>query len=659
MSSQDKEINAYRDLIQVPDKFDDGFGWNTVIGALFLALVITPGSLYISLVAGEGVGPAARWVTILLFAEVAKRSLKELSHQQTFVIYYMTAHIIIQNAQQTGLLWNLYYTQSSSAQALGIASQIPEWIMPATVAAGAQVNSFFTFEFAPAILLIVFTLVITRIDHFGLGYIFYRLTSDVEKLPFPMAPIDASGILAMAETKEKKDEWRGACFSIGGVMGLLFGAVYLALPTVTSALFNKPVMLLPLPWIELTESIKNIIPATALNFVPNLAFVLLGMVLPFWAVVGGFVGLVLTFILNPILYNYGILHSWRPGMKTVDTLFSNNIDFYLSFGLGITFFIALLGIWQGIWPLLKKLKAQSDKSKDIDYDWSKFFKVNRKRGDISIWVAFFIYLFSTSAYIFVSHLLVDGFPLWFFIIYGFIYTPIVGYASAKVEGLAGQTVTIPMVKEASFILSGYKGVAIWFAPIPVHNYGQAAASFRVVELTGTKLSSIIKTDIVTLPIIVLSLVGFSSLIISQGPLDSDLYPYVQEVWDLQAKNMSVMISSTLEGKRSIFFEALKPEIIGIGVVGAGLLYGVLSLFSLPVLLIFGVVRGLGQTNPMGLIPEMIGALLGRFIFQKHFGDDWKKYTPALYAGFTCGMGLMGMAGVAFRLLASSITSGGY
>jgi hypothetical protein len=81
----------------------------------------------------------------------------------------------------------------------------------------------------------------------------------------------------------------------------------------------------------------------------------------------------------------------------------------------------------------------------------------------------------------------------------------------------------------------------------------------------------------------------------------------------------------------------------------------LSAFSLPVLLIYGVVRGLGQTNPMGLIPEMIGALLGRYYFRKKFGDKWREYTPAIFAGFTCGMGLMGMAGVALRLLAMSIS----
>ena len=661
----DKEVQLYRDLVKTPDKFEDGFGWQTVIGAIFIALIITPGSLYISLVAGQGVGPAARWVTVILFAEIAKRSLKDLTKQQSFIIFYMTSHVLIETAMQTGLLWNLYLTQSSITSALGIAQQIPEWIMPPSVAQGANVTTFMTKDFLYPILFIGGNMLLQRVNHFGLGYLFYRITSDVEKLPFPMAPVAASGMLALAETRDKSQRWRQICFSIGGIVGLLFGAIYLLIPTVTSAIFNQPVYILPLPWIELTQSVSKFLPATAFNLVPSLAFVLIGMVLPFWAVVGGFLGLITTLILNPILYQNGVLHSWRPGMLTVDTLFANSIDFYFSFGLGITFFIAAIGLANAFVPLIKGIyntlnsKNNFLASGKASENWKLLVEGKSHRGDISIWISLAIYILSTIAYIFISALLIDGFPLFFFVLYGFVYTPLVSYAAAKVEGLVGESLTLPMVKEASFILSGYKGVAIWFAPIPLHNYGVAASGFKVMELTGTKVKSLIKTDLFCFPIIITSLVFFSSVIISQGPLDSDLYPYVQLVWDLQAKNEAVIISSTLEGKRSIFFEAVKPDVIGMGFLSSAFLYGVLSFFSMPILLIYGLVRGLGQTNPLGILPEFMGALLGRFYFQKKFGKEWMKYTPAIFAGFTCGMGLMGMLGVAFRLLASSISPVNY
>ena len=49
----------------------------------------------------------------------------------------------------------------------------------------------------------------------------------------------------------------------------------------------------------------------------DISLVIVGMVLPFWAVVGGFVGLVITLILNPILYQSGWLTSWTPGMSLI------------------------------------------------------------------------------------------------------------------------------------------------------------------------------------------------------------------------------------------------------------------------------------------------------------------------------------------------------
>jgi hypothetical protein len=77
----------------------------------------------------------------------------------------------------------------------------------------------------------------------------------------------------------------------------------------------------------------------------DLGLVFIGMVLPFWAVIGGLIGLIITFMANPILTSTGILHRWHPGMGTVDTVFANNFDFYMSFGIGLGLAIAAIGIW--------------------------------------------------------------------------------------------------------------------------------------------------------------------------------------------------------------------------------------------------------------------------------------------------------------------------
>jgi len=343
-------------------------------------------------------------------------------------------------------------------------------------------------------------------------------------------------------------------------------------------------------------------------------------------------------------------------MQTVDTIFNNQIDFYLSFGLGVTFFIALLGIYQAFKPLLSAIIARRDAQSDDGLTlWERTRRGKPGRGDLPLWVALGIYFFSTSSYLAISYFLVDGFPWMFFLLYGFIYTPLISYATAKVEGLAGQSIAIPYVREAGFILSGYRGVAIWYAPIPLHNYGAATVDFRVIELTSTRLWSVIKTDLVAVPILIVSLVFFSSIIWGQADLNSEQYPFVQKVWDLNARNQALVISSTMEGRRSLFFEALRGDYVLCGLVIGGLLYGFLSFFGLPVLLVFGVVRSLGSANPLGILPELLGALLGRFYFRRRYGEMWHKYAPAIFAGFTCGVGLIGMMGVALRLIATAVS----
>ncbi|NJL32433.1 MAG: hypothetical protein HC898_12910 [Phycisphaerales bacterium] len=108
--------------------------------------------------------------------------------------------------------------------------------------------------------------------------------------------------------------------------------------------------------------------------------------------------------------------------------------------------------------------------------------------------------------------------------YGFLYTPLISYASARLEGIAGQTVTIPMVREAAFILSGYQGVAIWFLPVPLHNYGAMTVFYRKAELTGTSFWSVWKAEIILTPIVLFASLLFAQFIWSLGPIPGPQYP---------------------------------------------------------------------------------------------------------------------------------------
>lgn len=645
----DKELKEYRDLLKVPDHFEEGFDWKAVVGAIFIGFLMMPGSMYLQLVIGSGIGPAARWVTIILFAEIAKRSYTELKQQEIFILYYMAGAALASPFQ--GLLWQQYLVQSDAARMLGLTEFIPAWVAPPPESMSLIERTFFHRDWMIPILLLVGSQIIQRIDHFGLGYSLYRITSDVEKLPFPMAPVGALGTMALAEsTEEKQKSWKWRTFSIGGVIGLAFGGIYVLLPTVSGLIFAEPIRLIPIPWVELTRHTEGILPAVATGIQFDIGLIFIGMVLPFWAVIGGLVGLIITVVANPILYQQGILYRWHLGMGTVDTVFANNFDFYMSFGIGLGLSIAGVGIWSVLRSFGKSGAGQRGSLKDL-------FHPPAGRGDFNFWISIGIYVFSTLAYVGLSVWLVPNFPWIFFLGYGFIYTPVISYITARMEGIAGQFVSLPLVREASFIAGakyfGYHGIEIWYAPIPLHNYGEATVHFRQIELTGTSIRGIIKAEIVVFPVVMISSLLFSQFIWRLAPIPSASYPYAQELWHLQALNTLLMQTSTLEGN-SLFYQALKGSYVLSGLSFGLVTYALLSLLGLPILLIYGIVRGLGQSTPHGLILEVVGALLGRFFFLKRYGAMWRQYAPVLLAGFSCGMGLTGMFAMGFALILKSL-----
>jgi len=656
---EDKELQEFRDLMPTPETFEEGFGWRTVAMALFVGLLMAPAQMYMQLVAGVEMGPAAQWVTVILYVEVARRAFTRLKRPEIFVLFYMCGAVIHSSG---GLLWRQFVVQSEALRGMGITEYIPSWYAPSSPDV-LSMRSFFMKEWLVPIALVCMMLFVTRLDHFGLGYVMFRLTSDVEKLPFPMAPVGAMGMTALADASNQKDTWRWRTFAFGGMAGIVFGFIYLAVPNITGAVFAEPIRILPLPFVDLTGYTENLLPAMPVMISFDLSFVVLGMVLPFWAMMGSFIGLVFTVILNPVLYHAGVLRSWTSGIGGIQTIQSNLMNFYFSFGLGLSLAVATIGIIHVINGFRKK-RQELEEGGRPGIEWSKLFRPPAGRGDISIWVAFGIYLFSTCAYMGVAYYLVNmasgplhgaRFPLWLLAFYGFVYTPLISYVSSRMEGIVGQQVQIPFVREASFILSGYKGAAIWFAPIPFHDYARQTRFFKTTELTGTKFTSIIKSEILIFPIMAVGMILFSQFIWSIDNVPSEMFPYANEFWELKAYQQGLVYSATLPGEASSAFrEAFRPGYLAIGYALALSVYGVLSHFGLPIFLVYGVVRGLDQSVPHALVPMFIGALLGRFVFRKRFGEKWPQYRVVFSAGFAAGVGLATMLSLGVVLMSKSV-----
>ena len=648
------ELTSYRDLMQPPTRYREGFTARTVAGAFFVGFIMMPGAIYMGLIAGASFGAAAEWVTIILFSELARRSFSSLTRQEIYLIYYIAGGLagVIGGTMLAGgpfgqLVWNQYLAQSQAAAGFGIAEHIPEWVVPPVGSDALAGRSFLHRAWIPPVIVLVASQVLSRVEWFTLGYILFRITSDMERLPFPLAPVAAQGATALAEGDEGRDSWRWRVFSVGMGIGLLFGAVYVGLPALTGLIASDPIVLLPIPWIDLTRTTQDILPAAPLGIGTDLGLVLLGMVLPFWIVVGTFAAAMVHSLGSPILYHVGVLTHWRPGMDAILTNFANDIDVWMSVYIGAGAAVGAIGLVQAVLSV-RAARRQGGHRPLQDKPAG--------RGDFPLWIAIVGYALSTLAMIWLCVLLLDDdeFPLIFLLLFGFVLTPVISYVNARMAGLTGQLVSFPLLREGAFILSGYKGIDIWFAPIPYADHGRRAQLFREVELTGTRFSSIIKAELLLLPLSLVCGFVFWSLVWQMEPIPSPTFQYAQTYWHLIALRQCLWYSATLGGE-TLFDQAIKGWWILGSFVLAGGTFGLMSWLGLPISLVYGFVRGLGGL-PHLLIPEMAGALLARYWLEPRFGErQWRQYAPVLLAGYACGMGLVGMSAVAIALISKSVT----
>src|SRR5690606_32957149 len=147
-------------------------------------------------------------------------------------------------------------------------------------------RSFFMMEWFVPLFLLFITGVVHKLDTLVLGYGLFRVASDVEKLPFPMAPLGAAGVTALSENQAEKQGWRWRVFSIGTAMGLILGGLYAAIPVLTSTFLKEPFQLFPIPWFETSTKTQDWMPAVATGLSFDFGHFFLGMALPFFGVLG-------------------------------------------------------------------------------------------------------------------------------------------------------------------------------------------------------------------------------------------------------------------------------------------------------------------------------------------------------------------------------------
>jgi hypothetical protein len=67
-----------------------------------------------------------------------------------------------------------------------------------------------------------------------------------------------------------------------------------------------------------------------------------------------------------------------------------------------------------------------------------------------------------------------------------------------------------------------------------------------------------------------------------------------------------------------------------------------------------VVRGLDQTSPHVIVPQFLGALIGRYYIEEKFKENWKPYIVVFFAGYACGTGLITMLSLGLVFMSKAV-----
>jgi hypothetical protein len=333
------------------------------------------------------------------------------------------------------------------------------------------------------------------------------------------------------------------------------------------------------------------------------------------------------------------------------------MSFTIGGGLGVAA-VSLFATVREIRRLAKTRRATASKA-------SLFAPPHANRGDYPIWIAVAIYFAIATSVVAVCLSLLPRTPgtVFFFLFFAFLYQPFIAYVNARLLGVSGQTVEIPFVRESAVLVSGVKGIDVWLAPVPLDTNSWQAQSYRVNELTGVRFWSLIKTELVVVPVLFVLSFLFWAFIWRADGVPSVAFPWAEANWELYAKNQTLLYSATFvpPGEagtvgESEFMRAIHPSLIAGGFFGSVLLFVGTSVAGIPAAFYYGIFRGLGQL-PHTMMLELVGAVLARFVLERRFGKERvRSAAPIIFAGYLTGVGLVGMATIALRLIKGAVSA---
>jgi hypothetical protein len=624
--------------------------WRSFLILLFVVFLMAPMDTFLQLSfysrflsSGPGymVGIPALWVTVILFAEIARIFGKPLTRHEVFLIYSLfgTAmtetffiDVLYQGYHKSHFI-TTYFKDPRTGMPLS--QVLPNWYAPPLGSSAYTLNTFLHPDWALPIAVLILSIVFGLCTELGLGLLCAYLYVEVEKLPYPTVALGSESIITIAE----REPTRVKLFTIGTIVSLIWSAFSFGVPTAMGAAFGIRAGILT--FADLTTFIDKFLPGVVFGFTFEPFPYTFAWLLPTSTIVSMVIGSFAIWILgnwlalripSPLFAQFQ--REYVVGSPASFVMWRAQLHVWLSFFMGAALGLAIPRLITGWRYLVSGIRSLSRLGRASE----------AVTGYPPVKVILALWLLGLVGSTALLYFLVPQFPLWTLLLFVIVLPFVTAMISARGMGETGFGVSIPNVKELAIITSGYTGAEVWFMPLYTRGLGTGAFASdlsytaKVCQITGTRFMDYVKTYLILLPLTIVVSFVIISYFWAIAPVPSITYPATVNNWPELVVEQNFTATN--------FFALFKPELALWAFILLAILTVITSRVRIPYFSPIALVAGF-TTAPWVVIAFVIGHIVGVQVFEKRLGKEWwRKYRAVLLAGITCGYGIVAtLAGV--------------
>jgi len=615
------------------DSYEPGLTWRSVLGIVFSSAALLPVAMYLQLVSGTVAAPFMVYFTLILFSEFSRIFGSPLTKQELFIIYKLSG---IAATALIGQVYRAYFvtspiTWSFKIDSTPIPKLIPSWWAPPPGSEAYRLRTIFHPDYFYPILYANLFTIFSFIMDFALTMILAPLYLRIERLPFPMALVEAEMCITLAE--RRPDRFR--VFIVSSLGGMLYAFF---VHFVSTALGFS---LVPLPFWDLTSLTESYMPGALIGISTEAMTWVMGMVVPFpaafYMLIGSLgiwiFGNTFTLTLFPQFFPLWV-REYRPGMGISAIWQRSLLRVWIVPQIAFGFALAVVSIFKARKSIISTIATLRE--------------LRGYSAVLSPKILLGLYILGAVSSVLLFHYLVPDFPLWIPAILSLGFSAVNGLIATRALGETGTSLLLPDLWTLSVYFSGYKGVGAWLIQQGMLIGGYAVpgwvTNMKIAELTKTRWMDFFKALVIVY--IVQRLFGWTYLVFfwSMSPIPSVMYPAAQIQWPIQAITQCVWMTRSIKLTQETFFYAF-------GVMLAILLVGETLISKFVPFLSAALITGTTLIPPYA-IAMFMGSLIGRYVFPRILGHEWwRRYRVSVVAGFILGESIIVGVGVAGSLLA--------